>query len=871
MGLYLRKKDGSEIIPIAGLGGGSGGGDVESVNGKTGAVILNDADLQHDVYSTVHDAIQGNAGFVQTLANKKVVNEDGSTGTLLDHDANKPIASQEYVDTHTNGGNKLNTTKLATINGNTLKTILDTQNDGTVYSAYGTMANGNPVQNQEYLLTVTRNNTQFTLFACFPDTGYCWVGNLGLAATTGTPNWTGIYASGVHWDDIDSKPQFFPTQKLHNALPTVINGNYFNSLLTNTGDTTTFFGMGSAVNGYPTDDAPYQITVSRGPGLFLTAVSVADGSTWISNLALTSTTEVPTWTLISAGESVWFLRNDPNPVINTTYLGLKLRNSGDSFVFAGSGTTAQGYPVTNETFIITASRIDDYFHLSANSTDSGIEYYAKLGTIGTLPYWHIQAVDYIEITSGTNLNTLTSPGQYRCFNDSTVGGLINCPTHERFTMIVESCNDVDIKQEIHPVSVDSVWKRSKVTTMWSEWVTGNDDVSWTDITNKPDYYPPIIGTTQTTAMAGNTKFTAMQNARATPLTGENLALTVPTVGNTSVLYGFGTGYPITTTHNYQVIIDRSATDFISLIAIDVDSGAMWTGNVTPSGTTTPTWTASGTGSVSWDNITGKPSTFPPTIGTTAITALAGNTSYRSGTWVPAWTDVTGKPVTYPADWVDITSKPSTFPPTIGTTATTAKAGNYVPAWADITSKPTTFAPIIGTTATTAMAGNTALLQIGTTATTAKAGNYAPAWGDVTGKPATFAPTIGTTATTAMAGNKTFQAPLTTTVGGTITLTSGTPVDSSLTRIAVSGGVFSVNAVFSGTTVSPGGAVGIISGLPTTNPTTMRQLVLFTDVSAGGTPVNAFGFLQAGAIQLSTVSPQLTASKTYAMTVNGNQF
>jgi hypothetical protein len=854
MGLYLKKKDGSEIIPIAGLGGGDGGGDVASVNGKTGAVILNDSDLQHDVYSTVHDAVQANAGLIQTLATKKVVNEDGSTGTLLDHDANKPVASQEYVDAHTNGGTKLNTAKLSVINGNTLKAILSEQNDGTVYSAYGTMANGNPAQNQEYLLTVTRNNTQYTLFACFPDTGYCWVGNLNLAATTGTPNWTGIYASGVHWDDIDSKPQFFPTQKLHNALPTVINGNYFNSLLTNTGDTTTFFGMGSMVNGYPTDDAPYQITVSRGPGLFLTAVSVADGSTWISNLALTSTTEVPAWTLISAGESVWFLRNDPSPVINTTYLGTKLRSSGDSFVFAGSGATTQGYPVANETFVITASRIDDYFHLSANSTDSGIEYYAKLGTIGTLPFWHIQAVDYIEITSGTNLNTLTSPGQYRCFNDSTVGGLINCPIHERFTMIVESCNDVDIKQEIHPVAVDSVWKRSKVTTYWSDWATGNDDVAWTDITGKPDYYPPIIGTTQTTAMAGNTKFIAMQNSRATSLTGEILASVVPAVGNTSVIYGFGSGYPITTTHNYQVIIDRSATDFISLIAIDVDSGAMWTGNVAPSGTTTPTWTASGTGSVSWDNVTGKPSTFPPTIGTTAITALAGNTSYRSGSWVPAWTDVTGKPVTYPADWVDITSKPSTYAPIIGTTATTAKAGNYVPAWADITSKPATFAPTIGTTATTA-----------------KAGNYAPAWGDVTGKPTTFAPIIGTTATTAMAGNKTFQAPLTTTVGGTITLTSGAPVDSSLTRIAVSGGVFSVNAVFSGTTVSPGGAVGIISGLPTTNPTTMRQLVLFTDVSAGGTPVNAFGFLQAGAMQLSTVSPPLSGSKTYVLTVNGNQF
>lgn len=40
------------------------------------------------------------------------------------------------------------------------------------------------------------------------------------------------------------------------------------------------------------------------------------------------------------------------------------------------------------------------------------------------------------------------------------------------------------------------------------------------------------------------------------------------------------------------------------------------------------------------------------------------------------------------DWKNIKNKPATFPPTIGTTATTAKAGNYVPSWSDITSKPT---------------------------------------------------------------------------------------------------------------------------------------------------------------------------------------
>lgn len=107
-------------------------------------------------------------------------------------------------------------------------------------------------------------------------------------------------------------------------------------------------------------------------------------------------------------------------------------------------------------------------------------------------------------------------------------------------------------------------------------------------------------------------------------------------------------------------------------------------------------------------------------------------------------------------WADITGKPSTFAPTIGTTATTAKAGDYAPAWGDVTGKPATFPPTIGTTATTALAGNTPLLAIGTTATTAMAGN-------------TPLLTIGTTSTTALAGNgvPNAQIPSISTPGGNV--------------------------------------------------------------------------------------------------------
>lgn len=43
-------------------------------------------------------------------------------------------------------------------------------------------------------------------------------------------------------------------------------------------------------------------------------------------------------------------------------------------------------------------------------------------------------------------------------------------------------------------------------------------------------------------------------------------------------------------------------------------------------------------------------------------------------------------------WADVEGKPTTFPPTIGTTAETAKPGDYTPTWGDVTGKPATFAP-----------------------------------------------------------------------------------------------------------------------------------------------------------------------------------
>lgn len=78
------------------------------------------------------------------------------------------------------------------------------------------------------------------------------------------------------------------------------------------------------------------------------------------------------------------------------------------------------------------------------------------------------------------------------------------------------------------------------------------------------------------------------------------------------------------------------------------------------------------------------------------------------------------------DWADITGKPSTFAPVIGTTATTAKAGNYQPAAANISDASAVGRSVLTATdaaaARTAIGAGTSNLAIGTTASTAKAGN-----------------------------------------------------------------------------------------------------------------------------------------------------
>ncbi len=122
-------------------------------------------------------------------------------------------------------------------------------------------------------------------------------------------------------------------------------------------------------------------------------------------------------------------------------------------------------------------------------------------------------------------------------------------------------------------------------------------------------------------------------------------------------------------------------------------------------------------------------------------------------------------------WADITGKPTTFAPTIGTTATTAKAGDYAPTWAEVTGKPTTFTPAAHThtianvtslqstldakaatshthgaadlTGVVKTINNTAPDANGNVEVAGGSGGGATAWADITGKPTTFPPAVHT--------------------------------------------------------------------------------------------------------------------------------
>jgi hypothetical protein len=196
-----------------------------------------------------------------------------------------------------------------------------------------------------------------------------------------------------------------------------------------------------------------------------------------------------------------------------------------------------------------------------------------------------------------------------------------------------------------------------------------------------------LGTTATTALAGNTSLLQLGTTSTTALAGDTSLLQLGTTsttalaGNTSLLQ---LGTSSTTALAGDTALLQLGTSSTTALAGDTALLQL--------GTTSTTALAGDTSLLQ--------------LGTTGTTALAGDTALLE----------------------------------LGTTSTTALAGD-------------TALLELGTTSTTALAGDTALLALGTTSTTALAGD-------------TSLLQIGTTATTAMAGNTALSA-----IGGSLDLSS----------------------------------------------------------------------------------------------------
>lgn len=89
------------------------------------------------------------------------------------------------------------------------------------------------------------------------------------------------------------------------------------------------------------------------------------------------------------------------------------------------------------------------------------------------------------------------------------------------------------------------------------------------------------------------------------------------------------------------------------------------------------------GRVTWDNLPGRPTAFPPSPHTHAWGDVTGKPStYPPASHTHPWGEITGTPASYPPSahthgWTDITGKPATYPP-----------ATHTHVWADITDRPT---------------------------------------------------------------------------------------------------------------------------------------------------------------------------------------
>mgnify|MGYP004711627899 CR=1 FL=1 len=178
----------------------------------------------------------------------------------------------------------------------------------------------------------------------------------------------------------------------------------------------------------------------------------------------------------------------------------------------------------------------------------------------------------------------------------------------------------------------------------------------------------------------------------------------------------------------QLFAEETGSDNLELILQFADDNSNGLTIRNKSGAAVSRLDANGgfSGSVAWEKITGKPSTFTP------------------ATHSHAWGDVTGKPSTFAPSAhkhvkADITDFPTSLPASdVKAWAKAANKPNY--SWEEITNKPSTFTPaghkhVKADITDFPTLGTAAAKNVGDFA----AASHSHSWDSVTGKPTTFAP------------------------------------------------------------------------------------------------------------------------------------
>lgn len=217
------------------------------------------------------------------------------------------------------------------------------------------------------------------------------------------------------------------------------------------------------------------------------------------------------------------------------------------------------------------------------------------------------------------------------------------------------------KPDAFPANWEDI--NGKPTTFPSNWddITGKPTIfptNWDSIENKPTTFPPSththtikeIDTLEEELESINDDLNSI-NSTLNQYDGEFSAFEEELTSIKTSLSSLSTNYSTLNTKVTEIQTDVSTLE--TTIEGKADANLQNVSNEDFSAKAAAAGVGGGGGASTWDEITGKPDTFPTTWNEVAD---------KPTSFPTAWGDITGKPENYPTNWASISDKPATFPP-----------------------------------------------------------------------------------------------------------------------------------------------------------------------------------------------------------------